>query len=125
MCGVPLLVLDLGLDIVDGVRGLNLEGDGLTREAARDEEKLISDPLDAPENNSDSRLDEDLHLCRRSCLSNELNGGVVDRSAFWPEQKKFCRRQACPRPCLIARQRPVCGWSVRLANKVWAEMTKR
>ena len=36
----PLLVLDLGLDIVDGVRGLNLEGDGLAREG----------------------LDEDLHL---------------------------------------------------------------
>ena len=30
---VPLLVLDLGLDIVDGVRGLNLEGDGFTRKA--------------------------------------------------------------------------------------------
>ena len=29
-----LLVLDLGLDIVDRVRGLDLEGDGLTREAA-------------------------------------------------------------------------------------------
>ena len=29
----PLLVLDLGLDIVDGVRGLNLEGDGFTRKA--------------------------------------------------------------------------------------------
>jgi hypothetical protein len=28
------LVLDLGLDVVDGVRGLDLEGDGLTREAA-------------------------------------------------------------------------------------------
>jgi hypothetical protein len=27
-----LLVLDLGLDIVDRVRGLNLEGDGLARE---------------------------------------------------------------------------------------------
>jgi len=26
-----LLVLDLGLHIVDGVRGLNLEGDGLSR----------------------------------------------------------------------------------------------
>ena len=38
----PLLVLDLGLDIVDGVRGLNLEGDGLAREG----------------------LDENLHLCR-------------------------------------------------------------
>ena len=31
--GDTLLVLDLGLDIVDGVRRLNLEGDGLTREA--------------------------------------------------------------------------------------------
>jgi hypothetical protein len=28
----PLLVLDLGLDIVNGVRGLDLEGDGLSRE---------------------------------------------------------------------------------------------
>merc|ERR1711936_174758 len=27
----PLLVLDLGLDILDGVRWLNLEGDGLAR----------------------------------------------------------------------------------------------
>ena len=27
-----LLVLDLGLDILDGVRGLDLEGDGLARE---------------------------------------------------------------------------------------------
>ena len=27
-----LLVLDLGLDIVDGVAGLNLKGDGLARE---------------------------------------------------------------------------------------------
>ena len=32
-CVVPLLVLDLGLDIVDGVRGFNLEGDGFAREA--------------------------------------------------------------------------------------------
>ena len=27
-----LLVLDLGLDILDGVRGLDLKGDGFTRE---------------------------------------------------------------------------------------------
>ena len=26
----PLLVLNLGLDVVDGVGGLNLEGDGLS-----------------------------------------------------------------------------------------------
>ena len=30
--GDALLVLDLGLDIVDGVRGLDLEGDGLARQ---------------------------------------------------------------------------------------------
>ena len=36
------LVLDLGLDIFDGVAGLNLEGDGLPRQ----------------------RLHEDLHVCR-------------------------------------------------------------
>lgn len=30
--GNALLVLDLGLDIVDGVGGLDLEGDGLARE---------------------------------------------------------------------------------------------
>ena len=29
----PLLVLDLGLDIVDGVRGLNLESDGLSSQS--------------------------------------------------------------------------------------------
>lgn len=28
----PLFVLDLGLDVVDGVAGLDLEGDGLARE---------------------------------------------------------------------------------------------
>ena len=30
--GDALLVLDLGLDVVDGVRGLHLQGDGLTRD---------------------------------------------------------------------------------------------
>ena len=31
----PLLVLDFGLDIVDSVWGLNLEGDGFARKASR------------------------------------------------------------------------------------------
>ena len=31
--GNTLLVLDLGLDVVDGVRRLHLQGDGFTREA--------------------------------------------------------------------------------------------
>ena len=30
--GNAFLVLDLGLDVLDGVRGLHIEGDGLTRE---------------------------------------------------------------------------------------------
>ena len=41
--GNTFLVLDLGLDVVDGVRGLDLEGDRLSREG----------------------FDEDLHLCLR------------------------------------------------------------
>jgi len=31
----PLLILDFGLDVVDGVRGLHLQGDGFTREATK------------------------------------------------------------------------------------------
>ena len=41
----PLLVLDFGLDVVDGVGGLHLEGDSLPREG----------------------LDEDLHAKIRRC----------------------------------------------------------
>ena len=73
----PLLVLNLGLDIVDGVRGLNLEGDGLTREAVK-QVAVSTPPSDIAYNDMDSRLDENLHGCRRPCLSNELNDGVVD-----------------------------------------------
>jgi len=56
--GNPFLVLDLGLDIIDSVRGLDLKGDGLAGEG----------------------LYENLHIVRCSRLSNELNGGVVDKS---------------------------------------------
>merc|ERR1719333_699147 len=38
----PFLVLDLGLDILDGVRGLDLEGDGLTSQCL---DKDLHDPL--------------------------------------------------------------------------------
>ena len=31
----PLLVLDFGLDIIDSIRGFNLESDGFTREAMK------------------------------------------------------------------------------------------
>ena len=53
---IPLLVLDLGLDIVDGVGALHLEGDGFTREAVADEN------LKAAWKNGDSRFYEDLHV---------------------------------------------------------------
>ena len=36
MCS-PLLVLDLGLDIVNGIRGLDLEGDGLAGEGLHED----------------------------------------------------------------------------------------
>lgn len=50
MVHIPFLILDLSLDSLDAVRGLDLEGDGLAREG----------------------LDEDLHLqecefVRRRC----------------------------------------------------------
>ena len=35
--GDALLVLDLGLDIIDGVRGLNLEGDSLSGEGLNED----------------------------------------------------------------------------------------
>jgi len=34
---LPLLVLDLGLDVIDGIRGLNLEGDGLAGEGLHED----------------------------------------------------------------------------------------
>lgn len=39
--GNTLLVLDLGLDIVDGVGGLNLEGDGLSGKTANNPSEQI------------------------------------------------------------------------------------
>ena len=41
---IPFLVLDLGFDVVDGIRGFDLEGDGLSGEG----------------------LDEDLHAAWRA-----------------------------------------------------------
>eukprot|EP00982_Pelagococcus_subviridis_P009228 30911-Pelagococcus_subviridis.AAC.11 len=43
--GDPLLVLDLRLDVVDGVRGLHLQGDGLTRDCGVEKEgEVVSAP---------------------------------------------------------------------------------
>merc|ERR1719382_946352 len=51
--GDSLLVLDLGLDVLDGVRGLDLEGDGLTGEG----------------------LDEDLHASSQS--EHKMEGALL------------------------------------------------
>jgi hypothetical protein len=51
------LVLDLGLDVVDGVRGLDLEGDGLAREATQRVSIGSGEVC-----RGDLRLDENLHL---------------------------------------------------------------
>ena len=44
-----LLVLDLGLDIVDGVGGLNLEGDGLAGEGLHEDLHATTEPQDQVE----------------------------------------------------------------------------
>ena len=74
---VPLLILNLGLDIVDSVRGLNLEGNGLAREGL-DENLHLVETLRS-ESMFHVRTDFTTHF-GRLCLSNELNGGVVDEA---------------------------------------------
>ena len=74
---VPLLVLDFGLDIVDGVRGLDLQGDGFTREAVEKTMRWARTGRSALDN---VRFDENLHFFGRLRLSNEINGGVFDKS---------------------------------------------
>ena len=58
---VPLLVLDLGLDIVDGVRGLHLKGDSLAREG----------------------LYENLHFCSHAQLAHQRRTEIIT-THFWP-----------------------------------------
>ena len=54
----PLLVLDLGLDIVDGVRGFNLKSDGFSGETTN--RRDIS--LDEISPSQNPRFNKDLHL---------------------------------------------------------------
>jgi len=44
MTSLPFLVLDLGLDIIYGVRGLDLECDGFAREAVAEGFKIVCSP---------------------------------------------------------------------------------
>jgi hypothetical protein len=79
----PLLVLDLGLDIVDGVRGLNLEGDGFAREGLHEDLHLAAREWSthrtgATRTTTNARRKVVKH--GRVCLTNEINGGVFDRA---------------------------------------------
>ena len=80
---VPFLILDFGLDIVDGVRGLHLQGDGFARKALR----TMSTWNAWKENNL--RLYKNLHIHGRFGLSNDINGGVFDKSTSRDEQGSF------------------------------------
>jgi hypothetical protein len=53
---------NLGLDVVNGVRGFDLKSDGLTREAVNNTPQSAPPPLCLHTVTSYSRLDEDLHL---------------------------------------------------------------
>jgi hypothetical protein len=55
----PFLVLDLGLDIIDSIRRLHLEGDSLSCEAENRRKYEIWEGVTRCEN---SRFNEDLHL---------------------------------------------------------------
>jgi hypothetical protein len=59
MRGCHELALDLGLDIVDGIGGLHLEGDGFTRNCARAVSKRSLSYL---MRRGHTGLDEDLHF---------------------------------------------------------------
>ena len=56
-----LLVLDLGLNVVDGVRGLDLQRDRLAGETGKKRGRGQLDEEEAATVERDSRLDEDLH----------------------------------------------------------------
>jgi hypothetical protein len=65
-----LLVLNLGLDIVDGIRGLDLKGDGLAGDC-RDDLSVFVGVVEAGGNDVGGRvltsLDEDLHVGGGKC----------------------------------------------------------
>lgn len=86
----PFLVLNLGFDIVDGVRGLNLQSDSLSREAGKMSVSMRKFTR------STQRFNEDLHNYRRFSLSNEKkNGGVLDENT---EQSCLLMNNLCVYP---------------------------
>jgi hypothetical protein len=84
---VPFLVLDLGLDIVNGVGGLHLEGDGLAGEAVDYESACCL----RVERDIDARLYEDLHSLRqgRSAYSGREESGL----AYVSGESAGCNRE--------------------------------
>ena len=75
---LPFLILYFGLNIVNGVRGFDLEGDGFTREATQ----TVRTEAWRRAGKRNSRFYKDLHAYA-SYLSSETNGGIVDESVDW------------------------------------------
>jgi hypothetical protein len=67
------LVLNLALDVVDGIRGLDLKGDGLAGDCEEmladvvDVEVVVASCLGAKIREVLTGLDEDLHICGCVC----------------------------------------------------------
>ena len=68
--GNTFLVLDLGLDVVDGVRGLNIESDGLTSEGLDEDLHSTTETEDQVE----SRLLLDVVVAQGAAVFKLLSG---------------------------------------------------
>lgn len=71
--GDALLILDLRLHIVDGIRRLHLEGDGLASEGLDDCEKLLDYAI--PQRSQDGRKLTNLHATTET--ENQVKGGFL------------------------------------------------
>jgi hypothetical protein len=78
----PLLVLDLSLDIVDGVRGFDLESDSFAREAANSRQNCQRELKVST--NGYTRLYEDLHLsCTDALVCPTISTMESSTKATW------------------------------------------
>jgi hypothetical protein len=88
----PLLILDLGLDIIDCVRGLNLKSDSFTRKGL-DEDLHLAVSRQARVT-SEVKQSKPVNLCARrtDALVCPTNGGVFDRGkSRLVRRRKWCR----------------------------------
>ena len=73
---IPLLILDFGLDIIDGVRGLHLKGDSLAREATQNQSERIK----GRPNNT--------YVFTKICIFNQRTLLSVQRAQRWSLRQK-------------------------------------